>query len=207
MSFPLTFNARQVKPIEVFSAEMREHWWYTVITNLSLTEEWQARKAQREYEERRAAEYQKKRHEYFMNSAGAKHSGMSVAEAKKYVRARAASCLKQAFEVMEEVLNGNGKLADKLDVANELIKRAVGPAAVPNSIGNAKELTELAPVDAVYTVLQAYANGECDENFVKTLLGLLGAKVNGLKIEQVTAKKSADKVADPLKKPPSGKVV
>lgn len=207
MSFSIIFNAADFKPIIEFSAEMRERWWYTCITNLSDAENWQARKLQREHEERAKLEHQKKRHEYFLANAGAKHSGMSVSEAKKYVRARAASCLKQAFEVLEEALNGAGKIADKLDVANEMIKRAVGPAAVPNSISDAKGLTELAPVDAIDTVLQSYANGECDEQFVKTLLGLLGAKVNGLKLEQVTAKKSAEKVADPLRKPPSGKVV
>lgn len=206
MSFNLKFDANSVEPIQVFTAEMRATWWRTVLDNLSEAEVFAARVAQRESEDRARAEFKKQRHEYFLRAAGAKHSGMDVATAKKYVRARAASCLQQAFETLEEVMV-NGKIADRLEVAGEIIKRAVGPAAVPNSLSDAKGLTELAPVDAIDAVLTAYANGECDEQFVKTLLGLLGAKVNGLKIEQATAKKSADKVANPIGRPPSGKIV
>ncbi|MEQ1955383.1 hypothetical protein [Mesorhizobium sp. CN2-181] len=207
MSFPLMFDASTVKPIVELSDEQLEHLRRTSATNLSEEEAWAAKRLRQEAEERRRADHLKKRHEHFLGNVGARGDAMDVATAKKYVRARAASCLKQAFEVMEEVLTSNGKLQDRLDVASEIIKRAVGPAAVPNSLGDARELTNLAPVDAIDTVLQSYANGECDETFVKTLLGLLGAKVNGLKIEQVTAKKSADKLADPIKRPPSGKVV
>ena len=206
MSFDLRFNANTVEPIKVFTAEMREAWWRTVLNNMSEAEVFAARAAAREREDRARAEFKKQRHEYFLHSAGAQHSGMDVATAKKYVRARAASCLQQAFETLEEVLV-NGKTADRLEVANEIIKRSVGPAAVPNSLSDAKGLTNLAPVDAIDAVLAAYANGECDEAFVKTLLGLLGAKVNGLKLEQATAKKSADKVANPIGRPPSGKIV
>lgn len=206
MSFTLTFNAKNFQPIEVFTSEIRAAWWQTVMANLSEEEAFLVRAAQREHDDRARTEFKKKRHEYFLNAAGAKHSGMDVATAKKYVRARAASCLQQAFETLEEVLV-NGKTADRLEVANEIIKRSVGPAAVPNSLSDAKGLTDLAPVEAIDTVLTAYANGECDEQFVKTLLGLLGAKVNGLRIEQAGAKKSAEKVANPIGRPPSGKVV
>lgn len=206
MSFSLKFNASAVTPIEEFSEELRDAKWYSIVTNLSDAEAMRARQLRIDYEDKLREEYKQKRHEYFLNAAGAKHSGMSVGEAKKYVRARAASCLRQAFEVLEETLT-SPKVADRLEVANEIIKRSVGPAAVPNSITDAKELTNLAPVDAIDTVLTAYANGECDESFVKTLLGLLGAKVNGLKLEQAGAKKSAEKVANPIGRPPSGKIV
>ena len=91
-------------------------------------------------------------------------------------------------------------MAEKVDVALELVKRAVGPHAVPNSITNAEQLTELAPVDAIDVALRAYGNGECDEGFVKTLLGLLGAKVNGLKVEEELAKKSTPKVGPKIQK-------
>ena len=92
-------------------------------------------------------------------------------------RGRRIASLRQSFEVLEQALSQAGKVAEKVDVALELVKRAVGPHAVPNSITNAEQLTELAPVDAIDVALRAYGNGECDEGFVKTLLGLLGAKV------------------------------
>lgn len=206
MSFSLIFDAKHVRPIEEFTDEMREFKWQVIIHNLSDDENYRARKAQREAEDQAKADHLKKRHEYFLQSVGAKNSAMDVAAAKKYVRSRAAASLRQAFEVLEETLH-NGKVADRLDVANEMIKRAVGPAAVPNSITDAKELTELAPTEAIDTVLQAYAKGECDETFVKTLLGLLGAKVNGLKLEQAGAQRSATRTGNPIGRPPSGKVV
>ncbi|PAP91393.1 hypothetical protein [Mesorhizobium wenxiniae] len=206
MPFTLNLDVRGIKPIAELTDEQAEFKWQIIIRNLSVDEEYRARKAQREAEDQARADFLKKRHEYFLNDAGAKNSAMSVASAKKYVRARAAASLRMAFEVFEETLH-TGKVADRLDVANEIIKRAVGPAAVPNSITAAKELTELAPTEAIDTVLQAYAKGECDEHFVKTLLGLLGAKVNGLRLEQAGAKRSADKVGNPIGKPPSGKVV
>ena len=78
---------------------------------------------------------------------------------------------------------------------------------MPNSITDAEQLTELAPVDAIDVALEAFGRGECDEAFVKTLLGLLGAKVNGLKIEEELAKKSKVKSWGTIKRPPSGKVV
>ena len=111
------------------------------------------------------------RHQYFLEAAGAKHNGMSVAEAKKYVRARAASSLRQSFEVLEQALSQAGKVAEKVDVALELVKRAVGPHAVPNSITDAKQLTELAPVDAIDTFLKPMGRVSATRNSSKPCSG------------------------------------
>ncbi|WP_146606100.1 hypothetical protein [Mesorhizobium kowhaii] len=203
----MNFDARRVKPIELFTADMREKWFETCCLNMSLEETVAMNDAIKAANARALKEYNDKRHQYFLQAAGAAHNAMSIGEAKRYVRARAASSLRQAFEVLEQAMQQAGKVGEKVDIANEIVKRAVGPHAVPNSMTDAKQLTELAPVDAIDAALEAYGRGEIDEAFVKTLLGLLGAKVNGLVVEQELAKKSAGKAGAPLKKPPSGKVV
>lgn len=192
MAINLSFDASRFPPLLEITAAMRRHAAEAVMPT---------------YKERMAISMDQ-RHRYFLNAVGAKSDALDVATAKRYVRARAAASLGKAFEVFETLLLSDGaKLADRMQVAEELLKRAVGPAQVPNAISDTSKLTDLAPADAIDTVMTAYANGECDDAFVKTLLGLLGAKVNGLKLEQGRAKKSADKVGEKIAKPPSGKVV
>lgn len=199
MPFPMSFNAYTVKPIIEFTDEQMEYLdKHGVRPRCGVVPT----------REQIVASMNLRRHQFFAKAAGATGDDMDVATAKKYVRARSASLLKNVFETFEHVLlSPNSKPADKMLVAEEMMKRAVGPATVQNGIANVKGLTEMAPVDAIDAVLTAFAKGECDETFVKTLLGLLGAKVNGLKIEQELAKKSAQKMGDKLNKPPSGKVV
>ncbi|TJV43404.1 MAG: hypothetical protein E5Y02_10415 [Mesorhizobium sp.] len=211
MPFAADPTVARYEPLAELSDKQIEFKRAVIAHNPSEEEAYYARKAHHEAEEKARVEFQLRRHQHFLKEAGAANSAMTVGQAKKYARSRAASMLKQAFETFETVLmSPDAKLGDKLDVANEMIKRAVGPYSVPNTVGTvaeAKALAEQAPVDAIDTVMTAYANGECDKDFVTTLLGLLGAKVNGLRIEQAGAKKSADKVAAPIDRPPSGKIV
>ncbi|RUX97433.1 MULTISPECIES: hypothetical protein [unclassified Mesorhizobium] len=211
MSFPADPNVARYAPLAELTDKQLEFKRAVIWHNPSEEEVYLARKAKHEAEEKARTEFQLKRHQHFLKEAGAANSAMTVGQAKKYARGRAASLLKQAFEVMEQVLlSPEAKLADRLDIASEMMKRAVGPHSVPNTIGSAAEakaLTELAPTDAIDTVMKAYANGECDKDFVTTLLGLLGAKVNGLKLEQAGAKRSAEKAGEGIVRPPSGKIV
>lgn len=208
--FRLSFNAASVEPIEEFTEEMRGQWLSTCCNNLADYEvQWLQQKEIAD-EKRRRAKFLDDMHVHYCKLAGTEPKfTMSPTQAKRYVRARASDCLRAAFETIEHVLavGSNAPLKDKLDVAYEMLKRAAGPATVVNSMPNVKGLIELAPMDAVDAVMKSYAAGEVDENFVKTLLGLLGAKINSLKVEQELDRKSARKVEDKLKRPPSGKVV
>jgi hypothetical protein len=211
MSFPLKFDARTVEPILEFTAEMRQFSEDAAMAfayGISI-EKWIDHR-QKQAAARREAEYQNARHKKFTVLAGGEPDRyMTLAQAKKYARTRSADQLRAAFEFLEDVMSGKiaVNLKDRIDVAYELIKRAVGNHSVLNAMADPKQLAELAPVDAIDSVMKAYGNGEVDEQFVKTLLGLLGAKVNGLKIEQELDRKSAQKVSDRISKPPSGKVV
>ena len=215
--FRLSFNANTVEPKAVFTKEEREEWYRSLFRNPSA-EEYEIllarheayKEKQRKDEQLRVEKLRDDLHAHYCKLAGGRTEAvMSITQAKRYVRARAADSLRAAFETLEHVIakGSNAPLKDKLDVAYEILKRAAGPATAVSAVPDVKALAELAPVDAIDAVMKGYAAGDCDENFVKTLLGLLGAKVNGLKIEQELDRKSAAKVGDKIQKPPKGKVV
>ncbi|MDQ6433764.1 hypothetical protein RB623_06825 [Mesorhizobium sp. LHD-90] len=210
MPFYFWYDARQHEPIGTFSAELREQHFITCCENMSHDEAVGAYEAQKKAYEAQQEQKRIQLHEHYVARAGGKPNFvMSVAQAKAYVRLRAADSLQAAFETYENVLRkgSNAPLKDQLSVAEEILKRAVGPAQVVNAVPNVQALTELAPVDAVDSVLRSFAAGAVDEKFVATLLGILGAKVNALAAEQALDKKSAQKVSDRIQKPPPGKVV
>ena len=92
--FSLKFDATAYEPIIEFTAEMREEWFKICCENLSAEEVAAIEHAKKVEAARKHRALLEERHQYFLNAAGAKHNGMSVAEAKKYVRARAASSLR-----------------------------------------------------------------------------------------------------------------
>ena len=94
----------------------------------------------------------------------------------------APSCCFVSPDTLEEALNDpECKQTTKISVALTAIQRAVGPSEIPNGIK--ANLTEMAPVDIIDLVLQEHANGGVTKDFVHTMLGLLAAKVQGLKFE------------------------
>jgi len=213
MSFYLKFDARTVQPIKEFTSEMRAEWYKTCCENLCYEEAVALHNARVEHEKQKHQKFLTDLHNYFVKAVGADPDrAMTVAQAKHYVRLRASESLRAAFETFENVLRkgSNAPLKDQLDVSYEIMKRAVGPATALSTMPDVRgqtALTDLAPVEGVDRVLKAYANGEVDADFVKTTLGLLGAKINGLRIEQESDRKSTKKVTDKIQKPPSGKVV
>jgi len=167
------------------------------------------KKRREQYEQRMQEQAREDYHKRLLEHVGSKTGGMTIAQAKIYARSRATNKLRSAFEFLEDVVDGKiaVNLKDRLDASYEIIKRAAGNHAVLNAIPDPQKVAALAPVDAIDTVMQAYGNGLVDETFVKTMLGLLGAKVNGLRLEQESDKKSTKKVLDKIDKPPSGKIV
>ena len=117
-----------------------------------------------------------------------------AASAKAYVRGRAFQMLRQSWDVVEKFM-GDPEITPtkKISTAFTIIHRAAGPAEAPNGIR--ADLSEMPPVDAIDYVLNEYADGNVTEEFVRTILGLLAAKVQGLGVEGLVEKAIKAKAA------------
>ncbi|RAZ88509.1 hypothetical protein DPM33_23580 [Mesorhizobium hawassense] len=137
--------------------------------------------------------YVQARHEYACTAAGTnpKRGITSLTEAKAYIRARTLHMLPKALDTIDAALaDEKGKLADRATLALDYIKRANERSSM-----DAGRLAQVPPADAVELVMTAFANGDCDEAFAKTMLTILGQKVESAKVQSAmeAARKKVEK--------------
>lgn len=110
-----------------------------------------------------------------------------VALAKTFARARSFALMQQAFDTLEEIMSDiTAKPAERANAAAKILERALGPATVPN--GTSIDLSQLAPVEGIDLIMTEYNAGNCNEQFAKTMIDLLAAKVQGLKLTEIAAR-------------------
>ncbi|MGX8007924.1 hypothetical protein ACVDG8_002410 [Mesorhizobium sp. ORM8.1] len=164
---------------------------------LTVSPETPNEQAKNDAEERQTAQdrYVQARHEYACSEARVdpKSGILNLTQAKAYIRARTLHMLPKALDTLDAaLLDDKGKSADKVMLALDYIKRANERSSM-----DAGKLAKVPPADAVELVMTAFANGDCDEAFAKTMLTILGQKVESAKVQGAmeAARKKAEKAS------------
>ncbi|WP_204340588.1 hypothetical protein, partial [Rhizobium ruizarguesonis] len=109
-----------------------------------------------------------------------------------YTRGRAFQLLRPAWDTLQTAMEAKDtRPAAKIELALEIIKRAVGNATVPNGIG--ADLAKMVPSEAIDLVLKHAAEGRISMEFADGLIKTLRSKVKAALHEEEIRKRGGAK--------------